>query len=378
MTSGGGEPGVEGPRHGQSLVVDTTGGSVNSCEKSRARDSSVPACSALHGVNPCALKDEAEHPGNAVCDLSTGSDGELCITSASHDSMSGVDRNPLHGDCGALFSNTFTERLRAKSGGDDQCCGDTTLTATDRTHNLDVAPQSGKDSAVVFKRTMRSAPTSPADRPSSAKQRAVDVTANACSACPQTCCSSTVVCMETSCVSYSSTNIRAPPGSMSENYESASCCSALRVPRSLACDAAPLCCSTSQLSCSYKNSAHSCSSGLDIHQTHDLCQQRDDFLTDPKGGYSSFRCGCRPCFVRPSPRYLHGAGTTVEDLKQVFVKRRTSANARERRRMESMNVAYDHLRDVIPSFGGNRKLSKFETLQMAQTYIAALEDVLQR
>ena len=43
-----------------------------------------------------------------------------------------------------------------------------------------------------------------------------------------------------------------------------------------------------------------------------------------------------------------------------------------------MNVAFDHLRNVIPSFGGNRKLSKFETLQMAQTYIAALEDILQR
>ncbi|CAL1545835.1 unnamed protein product, partial [Lymnaea stagnalis] len=55
---------------------------------------------------------------------------------------------------------------------------------------------------------------------------------------------------------------------------------------------------------------------------------------------------------------------------------RSSANARERRRMQSMNAAFDRLRDVIPSFGGNRKLSKYETLQMAQSYINALEDVL--
>ncbi|XP_059162098.1 protein atonal-like [Physella acuta] len=60
----------------------------------------------------------------------------------------------------------------------------------------------------------------------------------------------------------------------------------------------------------------------------------------------------------------------------VVVKRRSSANARERKRMQSMNAAFDRLRDVIPSFGGNRKLSKYETLQMAQSYINALEDVL--
>lgn len=57
---------------------------------------------------------------------------------------------------------------------------------------------------------------------------------------------------------------------------------------------------------------------------------------------------------------------------------RSSANARERKRMQSMNAAFDRLRGVIPSFGGHRKLSKYETLQMAQSYITALEDVLKR
>ena len=58
--------------------------------------------------------------------------------------------------------------------------------------------------------------------------------------------------------------------------------------------------------------------------------------------------------------------------------RRVAANARERRRMESLNVAFDKLREVIPSFTDNSKLSKYETLQMAQTYIAALKDLLWR
>lgn len=62
----------------------------------------------------------------------------------------------------------------------------------------------------------------------------------------------------------------------------------------------------------------------------------------------------------------------------VMRKRRLAANARERRRMNSLNGAFDRLRDVVPSLGNDRKLSKFETLQMAQTYISALYELLQR
>lgn len=60
----------------------------------------------------------------------------------------------------------------------------------------------------------------------------------------------------------------------------------------------------------------------------------------------------------------------------VMKKRRVAANARERRRMHSLNSAFDKLRKVVPSIGEDRKLSKFETLQMAQSYIHALSDLL--
>lgn len=63
---------------------------------------------------------------------------------------------------------------------------------------------------------------------------------------------------------------------------------------------------------------------------------------------------------------------------EVMKKRRLAANARERRRMNSLNDAFDRLRDVVPSLGNDRKLSKYETLQMAQTYIAALNELLTR
>ena len=46
--------------------------------------------------------------------------------------------------------------------------------------------------------------------------------------------------------------------------------------------------------------------------------------------------------------------------------------------MNGLNDAFDRLREVIPSLGSDHKLSKFETLQMAQTYIGALANLLDR
>ncbi|KAF4519628.1 hypothetical protein B566_EDAN003796 [Ephemera danica] len=61
----------------------------------------------------------------------------------------------------------------------------------------------------------------------------------------------------------------------------------------------------------------------------------------------------------------------------VVKRRRLAANARERRRMLSLNQAFDRLRTVLPGLGSERQLSKYETLQMAQSYIAALDELLQ-
>ncbi|XP_044729506.1 protein lin-32-like [Chrysoperla carnea] len=60
----------------------------------------------------------------------------------------------------------------------------------------------------------------------------------------------------------------------------------------------------------------------------------------------------------------------------VAKRRRLAANARERRRMRNLNEAFDRLRTYLPSLGNDRQLSKYETLQMAQTYISALYDLL--
>ncbi|XP_056273944.1 protein atonal homolog 1a [Pseudoliparis swirei] len=63
-------------------------------------------------------------------------------------------------------------------------------------------------------------------------------------------------------------------------------------------------------------------------------------------------------------------------VQPVLKQRRVAANARERRRMHGLNYAFDELRSVIPALDNDKKLSKYETLQMAQIYINALADLL--
>ncbi|KAK7918553.1 hypothetical protein WMY93_009837 [Mugilogobius chulae] len=48
-------------------------------------------------------------------------------------------------------------------------------------------------------------------------------------------------------------------------------------------------------------------------------------------------------------------------LERAQRRRRLAANARERRRMLGLNVAFDRLRSVIPNLESDKKLSKSET-----------------
>lgn len=92
-----------------------------------------------------------------------------------------------------------------------------------------------------------------------------------------------------------------------------------------------------------------------------------------------------PTTATPYHPYNQATKETIDRLNaqpivppETMRKRRLAANARERRRMNSLNDAFDRLREVVPSLGNDRKLSKFETLQMAQTYINALNELLSR
>uniref|UniRef100_A0A182NRR8 BHLH domain-containing protein n=1 Tax=Anopheles dirus TaxID=7168 RepID=A0A182NRR8_9DIPT len=82
-----------------------------------------------------------------------------------------------------------------------------------------------------------------------------------------------------------------------------------------------------------------------------------------------------PVTVEPTPvKGKRKRGGTVPTV--VRKTRRLAANARERKRMKGLNEAFDRLRQYLPSLGNDRQLSKHETLQMAQSYISALAELL--
>lgn len=71
------------------------------------------------------------------------------------------------------------------------------------------------------------------------------------------------------------------------------------------------------------------------------------------------------------PRLLQCAVPVVR-----VVKRRNTANKKERRRTQSINNAFSDLRDCIPNVPSDTKLSKIKTLRLATSYISYLMTVL--
>ena len=61
-----------------------------------------------------------------------------------------------------------------------------------------------------------------------------------------------------------------------------------------------------------------------------------------------------------------------------MIKRRCTANKKERRRTVSINTAFAKLRGCIPNVPSDTKLSKIKTLRLATSYIAYLMDVLNK
>ncbi|XP_076831605.1 transcription factor atoh7 [Brachyhypopomus gauderio] len=82
--------------------------------------------------------------------------------------------------------------------------------------------------------------------------------------------------------------------------------------------------------------------------------------------------------MKPDRPDCVGSGSECQgkDPEKSVTQRRIAANARERKRMQGLNTAFDQLRKVVPQWGQDRKLSKYETLQMALSYIMALNRIL--
>ncbi|KAF5404355.1 hypothetical protein PHET_02175 [Paragonimus heterotremus] len=84
--------------------------------------------------------------------------------------------------------------------------------------------------------------------------------------------------------------------------------------------------------------------------------------------------------VKPTHRLLssrrqRGMGRTRGPVVHVF--QRQAANLRERRRMQSINKAFEGLRAHIPTLPYEKRLSKVDTLRLAIGYIHFLQDIVQ-
>ena len=67
-----------------------------------------------------------------------------------------------------------------------------------------------------------------------------------------------------------------------------------------------------------------------------------------------------------------GGSVNGKNYKNMSRERRLIANARERTRVHTISTAFDALRQAIPTYSYNQKLSKLAILRIASTYIKSL------
>ena len=68
--------------------------------------------------------------------------------------------------------------------------------------------------------------------------------------------------------------------------------------------------------------------------------------------------------------------TSKKRRRVATVQQRRAANIRERRRMFNLNEAFDRLRNKVPTFAYEKRLSRIETLRLAITYISFMDELV--
>ncbi|RCN25843.1 Helix-loop-helix DNA-binding domain protein [Ancylostoma caninum] len=84
-------------------------------------------------------------------------------------------------------------------------------------------------------------------------------------------------------------------------------------------------------------------------------------------------------YCQQSPCYSDGDDRVFRKKRsEITGKQRVAANERERKRMNSINRGFDHLRQRLPTTPQDKKLSKVETLKGAMHYIRELQALLEQ
>ncbi|KAM6919432.1 pancreas transcription factor 1 subunit alpha [Lycodopsis pacificus] len=97
---------------------------------------------------------------------------------------------------------------------------------------------------------------------------------------------------------------------------------------------------------------------------------------------STFSYGCADSTPDLSPRKGHHGGPLLKRRRRMrsdteMQHLRQAANVRERRRMQSINDAFEGLRTHIPTLPYEKRLSKVDTLRLAIGYINFLAELVQ-
>ncbi|KAM4552708.1 pancreas transcription factor 1 subunit alpha [Odontesthes bonariensis] len=97
---------------------------------------------------------------------------------------------------------------------------------------------------------------------------------------------------------------------------------------------------------------------------------------------STFSYGCADSTPDRSPHRGHRGGALLKRRRRLrsdteMQQLRQAANVRERRRMQSINDAFEGLRSHIPTLPYEKRLSKVDTLRLAIGYINFLAELVQ-
>nr|CAH7716388.1 unnamed protein product [Callosobruchus chinensis] len=117
---------------------------------------------------------------------------------------------------------------------------------------------------------------------------------------------------------------------------------------------------------------------LPYHPTHKGPPQ--GICSSPVNVYMHpYRTACAAMIPEMDDGSSMTVGTTYSETYTVVpvVKKRSTANKKERRRTQSINNAYADLRDCIPNVPADTKLSKIKTLRLATSYISYLTRALE-
>ncbi|KAM9340272.1 protein Fer3-like [Symphorus nematophorus] len=119
-------------------------------------------------------------------------------------------------------------------------------------------------------------------------------------------------------------------------------------------------------------------------------QPKQQVDNDPSSPYSQMPWNCdlennlrAGHLVMGAPRCYsrgaHGHHSTKSKRRRIItVVQRQAANVRERKRMFSLNEAFDELRRKVPTFAYEKRLSRIDTLRLAIVYISFMTDLLEQ